>query len=76
MLDLAHLGPALRRLRQHHDLHQQEVAQAAGITKSMVSAYERGRRRPSLPTLVRLLNALGADFKVLQRAVREAEHSL
>ena len=75
MLDLAHLGPALRRLRQVRDLRQHELAEAAGVTKSMVSAYERGRRRPSLPTLVQLLNAVGADFAVLRRAFREARRS-
>lgn len=73
MLDLAHLGPALRLLRQCRDLYQHEVARAAGVTKSMVSAYERGRRRPSLPTLVQLLNAIDADFATLQRAVRQAQ---
>lgn len=75
MRDLAHLGPALRRLRQYRDLRQHELAEAAGITKSMVSAYERGRRRPSLGNLAQLLDALGADFAVLQRALREVRHS-
>lgn len=71
MLDLAHLGPALRRLRQYRDIHQRELAHAAGITKAMVSAYERGRRRPSLVTLARILNAANADFGVLQRLWHE-----
>ena len=39
----------------------------------MVSGYERGRRLPSLRTLLLLLAALGADFGVLQRALDQVE---
>lgn len=70
---LAGLGGALRRLRVHRDLKQYETAGAAGITKAMLSAYETGKRRPSLKTLSRLLEALDADLGDLHRAL-VAEH--
>lgn len=68
-----HVGPALRRLRERRQLRQVQLARAAGVTKAMVSAYERSRRLPSLRTLLLLLAALGADFGVLQRAVDQVE---
>lgn len=66
---LAGLGDALRRLRVHRDLKQYETAASAGITKAMLSAYETGKRRPSLKTLSRLLEALDADLGDLHRAL-------
>lgn len=38
---------------------QTELAQRAGITQSVVSAYEAGRREPSLPVLLGLIAATG-----------------
>lgn len=66
---LTGLGGALRRLRVHRDFKQYQTAAAAGITKAMLSAYETGKRRPSLKTLSRLLDALEADLGDLHRAL-------
>lgn len=41
---------------------QQDVATRAGITQSVVSAYERGRREPSLSMLRRLVDATGGEL--------------
>jgi predicted nucleotidyltransferase len=41
-----------------------ELAAAANVTQSVVSAYERGRREPSLETLRRLVGATGGDLRV------------
>ena len=68
-LALAGLGSALRRLRINRGLKQYEMAAAAGITKAMLSAYETGKRRPSLKTLSQLLEALDADLGDLHRAL-------
>ena len=38
---------------------QADVAARAGTTQSVISAYESGRREPSLPVLLRLLAATG-----------------
>jgi transcriptional regulator with XRE-family HTH domain len=50
-------------------LRQYEAAQAAGVTKAMLSAYETGKRRPSLKTLDSLLTAMDADLGDLHRAL-------
>lgn len=72
MVDLAQLGPALRLLRQLSRLKQEELARRAGITRAMVSAFERGHRLPAVRSLVSLLNALDADFGKLHRALEDA----
>src|ERR1700758_376199 len=41
------LGQALRWLREKQARKQYRVADTAGITKGMLSAYETGRQRPS-----------------------------
>jgi transcriptional regulator with XRE-family HTH domain len=67
---LTGLGQALRWLRERQARKQYRVADDAGITKGMLSAYETGRQRPSLETLDRLLEALGCDLNDLHNALQ------
>jgi predicted nucleotidyltransferase/DNA-binding XRE family transcriptional regulator len=50
----------LRRARLAAGLTQTELARRAGVTQSVISAYESGRREPALSTLARLVEAAGA----------------
>lgn len=52
------LGKALRWLREKQNKRQYQVADTAGITKAMLSAYETGKQKPSLETLEKILEAL------------------
>ena len=54
----------LQLARIKSGLSQRELALRAGIPTSMVSAYERDRRRPTLPTLIRLLKAAGFEPRI------------
>jgi transcriptional regulator with XRE-family HTH domain len=63
------LGQALRWLRDRHNRKQYQVAEAAGITKGMLSAYETGRQKPSLDTLDKLLSTLGCSLHDLHNAI-------
>jgi transcriptional regulator with XRE-family HTH domain len=63
------IGAALRRLRERRGVQQYRVADLAGITKGMLSAYENGKRCPSLPTLVSLLQALDCSAEMFGRYV-------
>lgn len=66
------IGAALRFLRLQAPggpVKQKEVALRAGVTKGMLSSYERGKQEPSLRTLARLLAALGADLLRLDWAL-------
>ena len=64
------LGQALRWLRDRQGKKQYMVAENAGITKGMLSAYETGRQRPSLETLEKILGTLGCDLNDLHNAIQ------
>lgn len=49
----------LRDARGHAGLTQAELAQRAGTSQATISAYEHGRKSPSIETLGRLLAATG-----------------
>jgi hypothetical protein len=50
-------------------LSQVELARRAGVTQSVVSAYESGRRQPSVPMLVKLVKAAGSELEMTVRPV-------
>jgi uncharacterized protein len=62
-------GSLLRDTRRRAGLSQVELAQRAGVTQSVVSAYESGARQPSLPMLGRLVAATGFDLDLRVRRV-------
>jgi transcriptional regulator with XRE-family HTH domain len=64
------LGKALRWIRQRQGKKQYELAEAAAITKAMLSSYENGKQRPALDTLERILDALEIDLDYLAYAIR------
>lgn len=45
-------------------ISQRELAQRASVPTTMISAYERGKRKPSLLTLLRLLHAAGFELRM------------
>jgi uncharacterized protein len=57
----------VRSARRQAGLSQAELGRRAGVTQSVISAYESGTRQPSLPTLARLIEAAGSvlDIRVL-----------
>ena len=54
----------LTRARQRAGLTQAELARRAGTSQPVISAYERGRRDPSIETLRRLVRATGAELEL------------
>ena len=68
------LGKALRWLRTRQDRKQYEIAEEAGITKAMLSAYETGKQNPSIETLEKILGALGVDLLEMHNAL-QVNHS-
>jgi transcriptional regulator with XRE-family HTH domain len=57
----AGLGTTLRALRESRGFSQAELAHRAGVGKSQVSKYERGKELPQLVSLEKLLDALGSE---------------
>jgi len=45
----------LRALRRRHGLTQADLAQRAGTSQPVISAYERGQRDPTYRTLQKLV---------------------
>jgi len=64
--DVKDAGGLLREARRAAGLTQVQLARRAGVTQSVISAYESGRREPALSTLVRLVEATGGrlDFDI------------
>jgi transcriptional regulator with XRE-family HTH domain len=54
----------LRGARRRAGLTQAQLAAAAGTSQASISAYEAGRKQPSVATLGRLLEACGARLEV------------
>lgn len=63
----------LRQLRDRAGLTQAEVARRLGIPFTVVGAYERGRRQPSLELAGRLIEALGFDVSFERRLDPEVQ---
>ena len=56
-------GHSLAALRRRTRRTQADVAAAVGIPATVLSAYERGRRQPSLAIASRIVDALGYSVK-------------
>lgn len=54
----------LQLARLKAGMSQRELAERAGVPVTMISAYERDLRQPTLTTLLRLLHAAGFDLRL------------
>ena len=57
-------GALLRQARVAAGLSQAELAARAGVTQSVISAYESGHRQPAIPALAALVDAAGYELVV------------
>jgi len=57
-------GALLRKARRQTGLSQVELAMRAGVTQSVISAYESGHRQPAIPALAALVDAAGYELVV------------
>jgi len=57
-------GDTIREARRLSRMSQSELARRAGVSQPVISAYERGRREPSLATLSGLVEATGHHLRV------------
>ena len=57
-------GALLLSARRRLSLSQTASANLLGIAQPTLSAYESGRRQPTLPTLLRLLDRAGLDLRM------------
>jgi len=54
----------LQLARIKSGLSQGQLSERAKVPATMISAYERDRRQPTVPTLMRLLKAAGFDLSM------------
>lgn len=54
----------LQLARIKSGLSQAQLSKRAGVPATMISAYERDLRQPTVPTLMRLLKAAGFDLRM------------
>src|ERR1700722_6652160 len=54
----------LQLARMKSGLSQGQLGERAGVPATMISAYERDRRQPTIPTLMGLLKAAGFDLSM------------
>ena len=57
-------GSLLLSARTRLGLSQTAFAELLGIAQPTLSAYESGRRQPTMPTLLRLLGRAGLDLRM------------
>ncbi len=61
---MQYFGEKLKYLRKSHGLNQKQVAEKLGITSATVSAYELGKKYPSLDILIKICTIfdVSSDF--------------
>lgn len=57
-------GNLIRLARHDARLSQRELARRARTSQATLSAYEGGRKAPSLDTLARIIRAAGKDLRI------------
>lgn len=65
------LAKAIRSARREADLSQGELAEAAGVTRSTVSNWERGKHEPTEGNLEDIAEALGMSVGALKALAEE-----
>lgn len=58
-------GRRLKQLRLHRGLTQEQLAEQADLDRTYIGDAELGKRNPTLLSIQKLANALGADFLAL-----------
>lgn len=70
------LGQRLRQQRKKRGLTIEQLAEMIGLSKNYVSLIERGRKLPSMATLIKIVNSLHISADVLLCDEVERRHFL
>ncbi len=57
-------GGLIAQIRRTSGLSQAEIARRSGLQSSVLSAYEHGRRQPSVAALARIARAAGLELAI------------
>ena len=75
-IEMVDLGNRLKTLRLRKGLSQKELARQVGVTKSTISAYEKGDRKPPYENLVLLARIFHVSTDYLLGATRNSGTNL
>ena len=64
-VDYEALGQRVKRVRLLRELTQEQLAERADVVNSYVGVIERGEKKPSINTLVKIANALNCSIDYL-----------
>ena len=57
-------GELIGEIRRQSGLRQAELARRAGLPRSVLNAYEHGRRQPGVDALARIAAAAGLELRI------------
>jgi transcriptional regulator with XRE-family HTH domain len=66
----------IRLARTKAGLTQAELGKRAGVDQQVISAYETGRREPTMPTLTRLLAGAGFEMRIQLAPLDDHDYSI
>ncbi len=66
----------VKEFRGRHGLSQTTLSELTGIPQPVLSMYERGRRRPSIETLERILSVGSETVEVVPKRSRQDDRSV
>ncbi|MCS7069331.1 MAG: helix-turn-helix domain-containing protein [Meiothermus sp.] len=66
---MSSLGRLIRKTRRARDLTQSQVAEMAGVSRSLVAVIETGLGEPSLSTLKKIAQVLDISMSELSAAL-------
>ena len=62
------IGERIKSIRAKAKITQTELASKVGVTQSMIVAYEKGYRMPSVPVLAGIADTLGCTVDEIIKA--------
>lgn len=66
----------IRLARSKAGLTQAQLGNAAGVDQQAISAYETGRREPTMPTLTRILAAAGFEMRIHLEPIDDHDYAI
>ena len=75
-MDFKQGGQVIQRLRMQQNMTQEHLAELTDTASNSISRIERGLLTPSLPTLIKICNALGTTADTILAAYISADADL